>query len=63
MVLGLDCAVGGARLGFLVLQDTAFLLWGLALPWRSKEAVLGDGDWALAADLLNDVRQNCFCIT
>ena len=27
-----------------------------------KEAALGGGDWTLAADLLDDFGQNCFCI-
>ena len=27
-----------------------------------KENVLGDGNWTLAAYLLCDVGQNCFCI-
>ena len=27
-----------------------------------KEDILGGGDWMLAADLLDDFGQNCFCI-
>ena len=59
---GRDCTAGGARLGFfpfkILSYGPCFEGTGIVVE---KEDVLGDGDWTLAADLLDDFGQNDVC--
>lgn len=65
------CTVGGARRIFCPWGRNLCPLWycvAALVSWdwhcRGKEDFLGGGggEWTLAADLLDDFGQNCFCI-